>query len=132
MGLGAGAAVSRGWSIGLAPPLIGFAQNPPCGPSRPQDQVDDSVMRINVNLVQLDAVVARIPSRLCTHPYAGVVEAVRGRTSDDISDARPPARHVPYAPRRFYGQSSLIRVLDPLQKRHWWPRSRSIFHRGLG
>jgi len=32
MGLGAGAAGSRGWSIGLALPLIAFAQNPPCDP----------------------------------------------------------------------------------------------------
>jgi hypothetical protein len=131
MGLGAGAAGSRGWSIGLALSLIAFAQNLPCGPSRPQVQVDDSVMRIDVNLVQLDAVVARIQSRLCTHPDADLVEVVCGRTSDDVSDA-PAARYFPYAPRRFHGQSSPIRVLDPPQKHHCWPRSRSIFRRGLG
>jgi hypothetical protein len=131
MGLGAGAAGSRGWSIGLALPLIAFAQNPPCGPSRPQVQVDDSVMRIDVNLVQLDAVVARIPARLCTHPDADLVEVVCGRTSDDSSDA-PAARYFLYTPRGFHGQSSPIRVLDSPQKHHCWPRSRSIFHRGLG
>jgi hypothetical protein len=130
-GLGSrGGGIAR-LSIGLALPLIAFAQNPPCGHSRSQDQVDDSVMRIDVNLVQLDAVVARIPSRLCTHPDADLVEVVCGRTSDDVSDA-PAARYFPYASRGFYGQSSLIRVLAPPPKLHCWPRSRSIFRRGLG
>jgi hypothetical protein len=113
-GLGSRGGGARGWSIGLALSRIAFAQNPPCGLSRPQDRVDDSVMPIDVSLVQLDAVPVHIPSRLCTHPDADVVEVVRGRTSDDVSDA-PAARYFPYAPRRFYRQSSPIRALAPHQ-----------------